>query len=43
MFLEIGCRRFQIAGFAEAPRMFCAASDGLVSLGWGFTTYIVQQ
>ena len=27
MFLEIGRRRFQIASFEEASRMFCAARD----------------
>jgi hypothetical protein len=27
MFLEIGCRRFRIASFEEASRMFCAARD----------------
>lgn len=27
MFLEIGRRRFQIASFKEASRMFCAARD----------------
>ena len=27
MFLEIGRKRFQIASFEEASRMFCAARD----------------
>jgi hypothetical protein len=27
MFLEIGCKRFQINSYEEASRMFCAARD----------------